>query len=142
MAREFSRTDRIADQIQKDLSSVIRTEMKDPRVGMVTVNGVNVARDLGYADVYITLLTLEENDENSDSVKQTLKALNSAAGFLRSQLGKMIKLRTIPQLRFHFDSSVGQGRHLDALITRARKKMALCPTKMSPTHNDLLNFHG
>lgn len=122
MAREFSRTDRIADQIQKDLSSVIRTEMKDPRVGMVTVNGVNVARDLGYADVYVTLLTLEENDANSDSVKQTLKALNSAAGFLRSQLGKMIKLRTIPQLRFHFDSSVGQGRHLDALITRARKK--------------------
>lgn len=122
MAREFSRTDRISDQIQKDLASLIRTEMKDPRVGMVTINDVNVARDLGYADIYITLLTLEENDANSDSVKQTLKALNSAAGFLRSQLGKMIKLRTIPQLRFHFDSSVGHGRKLDALITQARKK--------------------
>lgn len=122
MAREFSRTDRISDQIQKDLASLIRTEMKDPRVGMVTINDVNVARDLGYADVYITLLTMEENDANSDSVKQTLKALNSAAGFLRSQLGKMIKLRTIPQLRFHFDSSVGHGRKLDALITQARKK--------------------
>lgn len=122
MAREFSRTDRISDQIQKDLASLIRTEMKDPRVGMVTINDVNVARDLGYADVYITLLTLEENDANSESVKQTLKALNSAAGFLRSQLGKMIKLRTIPQLRFHFDSSVGHGRKLDALITQARKK--------------------
>jgi ribosome-binding factor A len=122
MAREFSRTDRISDQIQKDLASLIRTEMKDPRVGMVTINDVNVARDLGYADVYITLLTMEENDANSDSVKQTLKALNSAAGFLRSQLGKMIKLRTIPQLRFYFDSSVGHGRKLDALITQARKK--------------------
>jgi ribosome-binding factor A len=122
MAREFSRTDRISDQIQKDLATLIRTEMKDPRVGMVTINDVNVARDLGFADVYITLLTLEENDANSDSVKQTLKALNSAAGFLRSQLGKMIKLRTIPQLRFHFDSSVGHGRKLDALITKARKK--------------------
>lgn len=122
MAREFSRTDRIGDQIQKDLASLIRTEMKDPRVGMVTINDVNVARDLGYADVYITLLTLEENDANSESVKQTLKALNSAAGFLRSQLGKMIKLRTIPQLRFHYDSSVGHGRKLDALITQARKK--------------------
>ncbi|KZY89671.1 ribosome-binding factor A, partial [Oleiphilus sp. HI0071] len=97
MAREFSRTDRISDQIQKDLATLIRTEMKDPRVGMVTINDVNVARDLGFADVYITLLTLEENDANSDSVKQTLKALNSAAGFLRSPLGKMIKLRTIPQ---------------------------------------------
>ncbi len=122
MAREFSRTDRISDQIQKDLASLIRTEMKDPRVGMVTINDVNVARDLGYADVYITLLTLEENDANSDSVKQSLEALNSAAGFLRSQLGKMIKLRTIPRLRFHYDSSVGHGRKLDALITQARKK--------------------
>lgn len=122
MAREFSRTDRISDQIQKDLASLIRTEMKDPRVGMVTINDVNVARDLGYADVYITLLTLEENDANSDSVKQSLAALNSAAGFLRSQLGKMIKLRTIPRLRFHYDSSVGHGRKLDALITQARKK--------------------
>jgi ribosome-binding factor A len=122
MAREFSRTDRISDQIQKDLASLIRTEMKDPRVGMVTINDVNVARDLGYADVYITLLTLEENDANSDSVKQCLAALNSAAGFLRSQLGKMIKLRTIPRLRFHYDSSVGHGRKLDALITQARKK--------------------
>jgi ribosome-binding factor A len=122
MAREFSRTDRIADQIQKDLASLIRTEMKDPRVGMVTINDVNVARDLGYADVYITLLTIEENDANSESVKQTLKVLNSAAGFLRSQLGKMIKLRTIPQLRFHFDASVGRGRKLDALITEARAK--------------------
>lgn len=122
MARDFSRTDRIADQIQKDLASLIRTEMKDPRVGMVTINDVNVARDLGYADVYITLLTIEENDANSASVKQTLKVLNSASGFLRSQLGKMIKLRTIPQLRFHFDASVGRGRKLDALITKARAK--------------------
>lgn len=125
MAREFSRTDRISDQIQKDLSTLIRTEMKDPRVGMVTVNSVDVARDLGIANVYITLLTLEENDANSESVKETLKVLNSAAGFLRSQLGKMIKLRTIPQLRFHFDSSVGRGRKLDALITQARKKDGL-----------------
>ncbi|KZZ56842.1 MAG: 30S ribosome-binding factor RbfA [Oleiphilaceae bacterium] len=122
MAREFSRTDRIADQIQKDLATLIRTEMKDPRVGMVTINDVEVARDLGFANVYVTLLTLEENDANSDEVKQTLKVLNSASGFFRSQLSKMIKLRTIPQLRFHFDSSVGRGRKLDALITQARKK--------------------
>ncbi|KZX80540.1 ribosome-binding factor A [Oleiphilus sp. HI0009] len=122
MAREFNRTDRIADQIQKDLATLIRTEMKDPRVGMVTINDVEVARDLGFANVYVTLLTLEENDANSDEVKQTLKVLNSASGFFRSQLSKMIKLRTIPQLRFHFDSSVGRGRKLDALITQARKK--------------------
>lgn len=124
MAREFTRTDRISDQIQKDLATLIRTELKDPRVGMVTVNDVNVARDLGYADVYVTLLTLEENNLNSPEVKECLKVLNAAAGFLRSQLGKMIKLRTIPQLRFHFDSSVGEGRRLDSLITKARAKDA------------------
>jgi ribosome-binding factor A len=124
MAREFSRTDRISDQIQKDLAALIRTELKDPRVGMVTVNDVNVARDLGYADVYVTLLTLDENNANSPEVKESLKVLNAAAGFLRSQLGKMIKLRTIPQLRFHFDSSVGDGRRLDSLINKARAKDA------------------
>jgi ribosome-binding factor A len=124
MAREFSRTDRIADQIQKDLATLIRTEVKDPRVGMVTVNDVNVARDLGYADVYVTLLTLDENNADSPEVKESLKVLNAAAGFLRSQLGKMIKLRTIPQLRFHFDSSVGEGRRLDSLINKARAKDA------------------
>jgi len=122
MAKEFSRTDRIADQIQRDLAELIRSSIKDPRIGMVTVNQVVVARDLGYSDVYVTLLTVEDLTADSEQVKLTIKLLNGAAGFLRSELSRLIKLRTIPQLRFHFDASVRDGRILDNLITRARKK--------------------
>lgn len=122
MPRDFNRTDRIADQMQRDLAELIRSSVKDPRIGMVTVNAVDVSRDLGYADVYVTLLTVDEVDGDSPEVKETIKILNGAAGFLRSELSKRIKLRTIPQLRFHFDSSVGRGRHLEGLIRSAREK--------------------
>ncbi len=124
MAREFSRTDRIADQIQRDLAELIRGGLKDPRLGMVTVNGVEVSRDLGFADVYVTLLTINDVDENSAEVKTSIGILNKAAGYLRSELGRQIKLRTIPQLRFHYDSSVGQGRKMERLISEARRKDA------------------
>lgn len=137
MAREFKRTDRIADQIQRDLAELIRSSIKDPRVGMVTVNDVVVAKDLGFADVYVTLLTINENNAQSDEVQQTVKVLNGASGFLRSELGRMIKLRMIPQLRFHFDASVGEGRRLDGLINKARAKDAsLSPESQDNTQGD------
>ena len=124
MAQDFKRTDRIADQMQRDLAELLRSSMKDPRVGMVTVNQVVVAKGLGFADVYVTLLTVDDLDADAAEVKSTIKVLNGAAGFLRSELGRMIKLRTIPQLRFHFDASVKRGRQLDNLISQARKKDA------------------
>jgi len=122
MPREFSRLDRIADQMQRELADLVRSSMKDPRLGMVTINGVRVAKDLGYADVYITLLSVDEVFETSPEVQDTLAVLNHAAGFLRSELGKLMKLRVIPRLRFHFDSSVGYGRHMSYLIREAREK--------------------
>ena len=122
MAQEFNRTDRIADQMQRDLAELIRSSLNDPRLGMITVNQVTVARDLGYSDVYVTLLTAEDLDADAEEVKTTIDILNGAAGFLRSELSRMIRLRTIPQLRFHFDASVKRGRQLDQLITKARKK--------------------
>jgi len=134
--RDFKRTDRIADQIQRDLADLIRVSLKDPRVGMVTVNQVVVAKDLGYADVYVTLLTLEELAPESPEVKATIKILNGAAGFLRSELGRRIKLRTIPQLRFHFDASVGRGRKLDQLIHKARAKDASYKSSTSEDGDD------
>ncbi|CAM3989392.1 30S ribosome-binding factor RbfA [Vreelandella rituensis] len=113
--REFKRTDRVADQLQKELAVLIQREVKDPRLGMVTVSGVTVSRDLGYADVYITLL-----GENSDEdIKENLKALKRAGGFLRSQVAKRIKLRHVPELRFHYDESVVRGQHLSSLIDEA-----------------------
>ncbi|MFT6029091.1 MAG: ribosome-binding factor A [Oleiphilaceae bacterium] len=121
MPQDFKRTDRIAEQMQRDLAELIRTSLKDPRIGMITVNSVDVARDLGYAEVYVTLLTVDDLDAESDQVMLTIKILNGAAGFLRTELGRMIKLRKIPQLRFHFDASVKRGRQLDQLISKARK---------------------
>ncbi|WP_197475908.1 ribosome-binding factor A, partial [Oleiphilus sp. HI0043] len=71
MAQDFKRTDRIADQMQRDLAELLRSSMKDPRVGMVTVNQVVVAKDLGFADVYVTLLTVDDLDADAAEVKST-----------------------------------------------------------------------
>ncbi|GEK46511.1 30S ribosome-binding factor RbfA [Halomonas pacifica] len=113
--REFKRTDRVADQLQKELAVLIQREVKDPRLGMVTVSGVKVSRDLGYADVYITLLG--END--AETIKANLGILRRAAGFLRGQVGRRIKLRHVPELRFHYDESVVRGQRLSSLIDEA-----------------------
>ncbi|MDC0662462.1 30S ribosome-binding factor RbfA [Marinobacter sp. SS21] len=119
MPREFSRLDRIGDQIQRELAQMIQREIKDPRLGMITVNAVKVSRDLGYADIFVSLLTTEELTEASPEVKESLAVLNKAAGFLRGQLGRAMKLRVVPQLRFHYDTLLGKSRRMDALINRA-----------------------
>ncbi|OLO05808.1 MULTISPECIES: 30S ribosome-binding factor RbfA [Salinicola] len=113
--REFKRTDRVADQLQQELAVLIQREIKDPRLGMVTVSSVTVSRDLGYADIHVTLLG--ENDPAR--VKENLAVLKRAAGFLRSQIARRIKLRHVPELRFHYDESVVRGHKLSALIEEA-----------------------
>jgi len=120
MARDFKRTDRVGDQIQRDLAQLIHREIKDPRLGMVTINHVKVAKDLGYADIYITVLALGGMDE-AEATANSLAVLKNAAGFLRAELSHKIKLRVMPQLRFHFDESVERGRHLASLIEKARR---------------------
>lgn len=85
MAREFKRTDRVADQIQRDLAVLIQREIKDPRLGMVTISHAKVSKDLGYADIYITVMAIGDQDE-AEAIKASLKVLNAAAGFLRSEL--------------------------------------------------------
>lgn len=127
MAREFKRTDRVADQIQRDLAVLIQREIKDPRLGMVTVSHAKVSKDLSYADIYVTVLPLGGQDED-EAKAASLKVLNAAAGFLRGELARGIKLRIMPELRFHFDESVERGRHLHSLIESAyRKEMARKP---------------
>ena len=113
--REFKRTDRVADQLQQELAVLIQREVKDPRLGMVTVSGVTVSRDLGYADVHITLL----GDDDPARIKENLAVLKRAAGFLRSQIARRIKLRHVPELRFHYDESVSRGHKLSSLIDQA-----------------------
>lgn len=113
MAREFSRSQRVAAQIQRELAELIQFEVKDPRVGLVTVSAVEVSRDMAHAKVYITVLDAE------NGVEGALAALNHAAGFLRRELGKRMKLRVTPQLAFVYDASVERGSSLNALINAA-----------------------
>lgn len=115
MAKEYSRTQRIAEQIQRDLAQLIQREIKDPRLGMVTISFVKVARDLGYAEVYFTVMPFGEQDE-ADAVSAACDVLKEAAGYLRTELAQNMQLRTVPKLRFHFDASIDRGRRLHSLI--------------------------
>ncbi|MBA1148558.1 30S ribosome-binding factor RbfA [Ectothiorhodospiraceae bacterium WFHF3C12] len=114
MPRDFPRTRRVAEQLQRELAELIRREIRDPRVGNMTVAEVRVSRNLEHADVYVTALgaTAEDSEES-------VAALNHAAGYLRRQLGQMLKLRAIPALRFHYDASFDRGAHLSRLIDEA-----------------------
>ncbi len=118
MHQDFSRTDRIGQQIQRELAVLVRDELKDPRLGMVTIQAVKVVRDLSHAKVYFTVLGQEgEQDEST-------KLLKVASGFLRKMLGQRMKLRTIPQLNFIYDDSIEYGAHLSTLIEKAVKSDA------------------
>lgn len=113
MPKDFSRGRRIADQIQRELSEIIRLELKDPRVNLITITDVEVTQDNAHAKVFFTTF--------GEAVQQELavKALEHAAGFLRSTLAKRIQLRTVPQLHFHYDVSVERGMRLSQLIDEA-----------------------
>ena len=115
MAKEYSRTQRIGDQMQRELALLIQREIKDPRLGLVTITGVEVSRDLSHAKIYITIM----GRDDEEAVKGNLRILNEAAGFLRMQLGKAMKLRSVPQLHFNFDASIRRGVELSSLIERA-----------------------
>lgn len=112
MPKEFSRGRRIADQIQKELAGLIQRELKDPRVGMVTINEVKVSRDLAFADVYFTMFS-------EDGAGEGVEALEGASGFLRSALSKVLKIRTTPKLRFHYDKSINEGARISKVIDDA-----------------------
>lgn len=113
MPRDFSRTLRVAEQIQRELANLIRLEVKDPRVGMVTLTDVEVAADYGHAQVFFTLFG------DNDQIAAATVGLNRAAGFLRHELGRRIKLHSIPQLHFVYDESVERGIQLSQLIDQA-----------------------
>ena len=117
MAREFSRTERVGDYLQRELALLIQRELRDPRLGMVSITAVEVSRDLSHARVYFTLLGVDSAEE----AKPSVDVLNRAAGFLRTALSRDSAMRSVPRLRFHFDTSIGRGRDLEALISRATR---------------------
>ncbi len=114
MQREFGRNERVADALQRELAKLIRDEIRDPRVGMANINAVEVSSDLSSAKVYLTFVGCNEADS-----KVAIETLNGAAGFLRSQLAKQLRMRITPRLRFYYDSSGQRGQHLSALIDYA-----------------------
>jgi ribosome-binding factor A len=110
-----NRSYRVADQIQRDVATLIR-ELKDPRVGMVTINSVEVSPDYAHAKVFFSVLV--GNAEESEA------ALNEAAGFLRNGLFKRLAIHTVPTLHFHFDRTTERAADLSALIARANATRA------------------
>ena len=111
MAKDFARTDRVAEQIQRELAELLRLEVKDPRVRRVTLTGVQVTNDYAHAKVFYTALDGES--------KELQQGLERAAGFLRSQLAHAMKLRITPQLHFTYDATIERAAHISKLIDQA-----------------------
>ena len=110
MPKSPARSLRVADQIQRELAEIIRTELKDPRVAMITLTGVEVTADYAHAKVFYTLMG------GAEKRAETGVGLKQAGVFLRSQLARRIKLHSIPQLHFVYDASVERGSELSRLL--------------------------
>ena len=115
MPREFTRSERVSDAIQQEVSVLICDSIRDPRVGMVSVTDVEVSRDLAYAKVHVTFV----GEKSEAEIEEAIRALNGAAGYLRKLLASSIKMRKTPQLTFLFDESGRRGQQLSALIDYA-----------------------
>ena len=113
MKRHSQRAQRVGEQIQRELALLLREHVKDPRVGHVTITAVEVSPDLSHAKVFVTHLA---GSEHADEVVQ---ALQRTAGFLRTELGRRMKLYSVPQLHFAYDDSIESGMRLSQLIDDA-----------------------
>ena len=111
----YARVDRVQEQIMRELAELIRTELKDPRAGFITINEVEVTRDYSHAKIYYTVL-------DTNNLEQTRTALDHAAGFLRSALAKRITVFKTPTLHFIYDESLERGMNLSQLIDEANKQ--------------------
>ncbi len=115
MPKDYPRSDRIASLIQRELASLVQNEVKDPRLSSPSILEVEVTRDLSQAKVYFSVL-------NPDDAPLSLKALNHASGFLQREIGKVLKARITPRLKFIYDDSNVRGRSLSELIDSAIAK--------------------
>lgn len=113
--RDFARTDRVASELQRELSFLLQREVKDPRVGLTTVSTVRVSKDLQNANVYVTFL----NRDNADKIVEAVTVLNNMSGFLRTQLGSRMRLRIVPKIVFHYDEVQARSQRLNTLISSA-----------------------
>ena len=120
-SRGFQRSDRVAEQIRRDLADLIRSELKDPRVGMISLTEVQLTPDYAHARVYFTTL-------NSDDLLLVEQGLRRASGFLRRELGRRIHIHTLPELHFIYDNSLARGASMSQLIDQANALSDSTPT--------------
>jgi len=113
MPKDFSRARRVGEQLQREIAEMLNNESKDPRFKLLTISGVDVARDLANAKVFYTLL------DDSLDVDNVQEALTKASGFMRKQIAKRMQLRIVPNLRFVYDKSIAYGASLSSLIEKA-----------------------
>ena len=114
MARDYARTDRVGQQIQKEIAVILMREIKDPRLLMTTVSAVEVTRDLAYAKVFVTFF-----DDDQTKIDESISVLTEAEGYIRSLLGKRLRARIMPHLRFIYDNSMTEGVRMGALVDQA-----------------------
>ncbi|EGR0418320.1 30S ribosome-binding factor RbfA [Vibrio cholerae] len=112
MPKEFSRSQRVAQQLQKELAMILQREVRDSRLGMVTISDVEVSRDLAYAKVFVTFLCIGEQTPES-----CLEALREHEVQIRMMLGKQIRLRLTPEIRFYYDNTLVEGMRMSNLVT-------------------------
>ena len=108
----FQRSERVAEQVRRDLADLIRTELKDPRVGMISLTDVELTPDYAHAKVFFTTF-------NSEHLEEIERGLKRASGFLRRELGKRIHIHTLPELHFVYDNSIERGTSMSQLIDQA-----------------------
>ena len=111
--RGFQRSERVAEQVRRDLADLIRTELKDPRVGMISLTEVELTPDYAHAKIFFTTL-------NSEHLEEIKRGLKRASGFLRRELGRRIHIHTLPELHFVYDDSLERGSSLSQLIDQAK----------------------
>ena len=113
MPNSYSRSDRVAEQIRRELAELIRLELKDPRVNLVTITDVEITADYAHAKVFYTTLAAEDQRAELD------RGLKRSAGFLRREIGRRVRIHHNPELHFVYDASVERGSHLSQLIDQA-----------------------
>ncbi len=117
MTTQKDRASRVGEQIKKEVSQILQAEIKDPRfTGFLSVTDVEVSRDLGFARIYVSIYGSEKERQ------LTLKALESAVGFIRTEVGKRIRLRHVPEISFHLDKSIEYGAHISEILKDLKEK--------------------
>jgi len=109
------RARRVSEELKKEVSIILRDQVKDPRMGFITITSVDVSNDLSDAKIYFSVLG-EAHD-----IEETIKAFESAKGYIRREIGQRIQLRHVPEIRFIYDHSIEQGSHIDSLLEQIKK---------------------